>query len=228
MKKIGLFFGSFDPIHNGHLAIAKTIWENLGEITKRNYRETVTLDKIKLIPTPQNPFKSHLQQTTIEDRIKMIELVMEEFPYMELDLVELSLSSPHYTFITIEKIKKQNPNNELYFILGADSFLSFAEWENYELILQHTTLIVYDRDNPKQSNDNNVWDYKKKIESKINQSCDIIFLDKSNIALSSISSTLIREKVKNNFNILQTEELNHLIPQSVKQYIFEKKLYPKK
>lgn len=232
MKRIGLLFGSFDPIHFGHLAIAKAVWQ------------TLRVDKIKLILTPQNPFKTHLLQTDVHHRKKMLELAIASLPYLELDLIELSLPPPHYTFKTLRVLQTQYPNDELYFVMGGDSFRSLSDWEEYEWILQHTTLVVYERD--EHNPDKPIAQHREIFTEGhliTNQSPpSIIFLNSDRVTLLPVSSTLIREQFKmlsrsptrsNHETATATErksienKIREWLPHKVKNYIFKNQLYIK-
>ena len=218
MKKSGLFFGSFDPPHKGHLAIAKTVWKKF------------ILDEIKFILTPQNPFKTHLQQTPTHHRKKMLEKSLVDLAYAKLDRIELSLPPPHYTFITLKEIKKKNPNNQLYFIMGGDSFYSLPKWEEYQWILANTILIVYQRlvENIKETLVTSKNKIIQGLKANSTEQYNIILLEQNTIPLLDISSTLIREKIALNSDGSQQEELDSFITPEVKDYIFKNGLYQKK
>ena len=141
MKQIGLFFGTFDPLHNGHVSIAKYFIEKL------------SLDTLWLVVTPLNPFK---ESEKISDEMKRLEMV-EKFCKNEKKIicskVEFELSKPNYTANTIDFIVEKNPNTKFYIILGEDNLNSLHLWKNSYKILQHQ-ICVYPRKNLSKTSNN--------------------------------------------------------------------------
>ena len=141
MKQIGLFFGTFDPLHNGHVSIAKYFIEKL------------SLDTLWLVVTPLNPFK---ESEKISDEMKRLEMV-EKFCKNEKKIicskVEFELSKPNYTANTIDFIVEKNKNTKFYIILGEDNLNSLHLWKNSYKILQHQ-ICVYPRKNLSKTSNN--------------------------------------------------------------------------
>ena len=141
MKQIGLFFGTFDPLHNGHVSIAKYFIKKL------------SLDKLWLVVTPLNPFK---ESEKISDEMKRLEMV-EKFCKNEKKIicskVEFELSKPNYTANTIDFIVEKNLNTKFYIILGEDNLNSLHLWKNSYKILQHQ-ICVYPRKNLSKTSNN--------------------------------------------------------------------------
>ena len=131
--KIGLYFGSFNPIHNGHLAIAQFL------------KQKALFDQIWMVVSPNNPLKDKNDLAPENDRLNMVKLAIQDFPYLHACDVEFSLSSPSYTIETLNCLEKQYPSYEFSLILGADNIENFHKWKNYEEILKRYTLYVYPR-----------------------------------------------------------------------------------
>ncbi|MCL2435500.1 MAG: nicotinate (nicotinamide) nucleotide adenylyltransferase [Lentimicrobiaceae bacterium] len=131
--KIGLYFGSFNPIHNGHLAIADFLMQQ------------ALFDQIWLVVSPNNPLKDKNDLASEDDRLNMVKLAIQDIPYLHAHDIEFSLPSPSYTIETLKELEKQYPNDEFSLILGADNIENFHKWKHYEEILKRYTLYVYPR-----------------------------------------------------------------------------------
>jgi len=131
--KIGLYFGSFNPIHNGHLAIAQFLMQKS------------LFDQIWMVVSPNNPLKDKSDLAPENDRLNMVKLAIQDIPYLHACDIEFSLPSPSYTIETLNALEKQYPNDEFSLILGADNIENFHKWKNYEEILKRYMLYVYPR-----------------------------------------------------------------------------------
>ena len=132
-KKIGLFFGSFNPIHIGHLIIA-------------NYMVTQTdLDKVWIIVSPQNPLKLKGTLARDYDRLHLVRLAIGDNPNLETSNIEFDLPKPSYTIDTLIHLKEKHPNEEFVLIMGGDNLRSLHKWKNYEIILRDYQIYVYKR-----------------------------------------------------------------------------------
>lgn len=130
---IGLFFGSFNPIHIGHLVLA-------------NYMlEYTPMEELWFVVSPQNPFKEKQSLLDQNQRLYLVNLAIEEHPRMRASNIEFSLSQPSYTINTLAHLKEKYPQHRFSLILGQDNLKSFSKWKNYEEILKHYTLYVYPR-----------------------------------------------------------------------------------
>jgi nicotinate-nucleotide adenylyltransferase len=131
--KIGLFFGSFNPIHIGHLIIA-------------NYMANHTsLDKVWLVVSPHNPLKEKKDLIQVYDRLEMAKLAIEEAENISVSDVELKLPQPSYTIDTLTHLRELYPEHEFILIMGADNLKSLKKWKNYELILRDYHIYIYPR-----------------------------------------------------------------------------------
>lgn len=172
VNNIGLFFGSFNPIHNGHLIIANYIVEN------------TNLDEIWFVVSPLNPLKKvqDLLDNTI--RLKLVKLAIEQNNKFLACDVEFSLPQPSYTINTLNKLKREHKDKEFTLIIGEDNLECFEKWKDYKDILDTYKIYVYPRQNIFVTK---YLDYKNVI--------------KINAPQLEISSTQIREKIKTNKSI---------------------------
>ena len=131
--KIGLFFGTFNPIHIGHMIIA-------------NYMvEFSDLDQVWFVITPLSPFK---QKSTLLDnlhRLAIANIAVEDYPKLKTSDIEFKLSQPNYTIDTLVNIEEKYPEHQFCLIMGEDNLKGFHKWKNYETILQNYELYVYPR-----------------------------------------------------------------------------------
>ncbi|MDA9555494.1 nicotinate (nicotinamide) nucleotide adenylyltransferase [Pelobium sp.] len=131
--KIGLFFGSFNPIHTGHLIIA-------------NYMANHTsLDKVWLVVSPHNPLKEKKDLIQVYDRLEMAKLAVEDTQNIVVSDIELKLPQPSYTIDTLTHLKDLYPEHEFVLIMGSDNLKSLKKWKNYELILRDYQIYIYPR-----------------------------------------------------------------------------------
>ncbi len=133
--KIGLFFGSFNPIHLGHLVIA-------------NYMATQTdLKKVWLVVSPQNPLKQKNTLARDRDRLHLVRLGIGENPLLQASDIEFDLPKPSYTIDTLVHLKEKYPQHEFVLIMGGDNIGTLHKWKNYELLLRDYPIYVYKRPN---------------------------------------------------------------------------------
>lgn len=194
MKKVGLLGGTFDPIHNGHLQLAKDV------------QEKVHLDEIWFIPVRINPLKEHTKPASCEDRIEMIHRAIEMYPNFYVNELECYREGPSYSIDTLKIFKEEFPNIEFYFIVGSDVVTTYDQWKSGPEILKLCSIIVAKRPG---------FNFEK-IPEIIRNNKKFIFIE---ITPMDISSTIIRQKVKNN------EDLKKFIPQVVIDYINTNNLY---
>ena len=131
--KIGLYFGTFNPIHVGHLIIANHMAEHSD------------LDQIWLVVTPHNP---HKQKSTLLDdyqRLQLVHLATDDYPKIKPSDIEFKLSQPNYTVNTLAHLKDHFPQHEFSLIMGEDNLNSLHKWKNYEYILENHDIYVYPR-----------------------------------------------------------------------------------
>ncbi len=135
MKQTGLFFGSFNPIHIGHLALANYMVEFEG------------LDEVWFVLSPQNPFKEKSDLLDASLRIKMVKLATEEQERYRVEDIELSLPTPSYTIDSLKALENKYPGHQFTIIMGADNLLRLHHWKAYEEIAGNYAILVYPRPN---------------------------------------------------------------------------------
>ena len=172
--KIGLYFGTFNPIHIGHLIIAN------------HMAEYSDLDQIWMVVTPHNPLKK--KNTLLDDshRLQMVHLATEDFPKIKPSDIEFKLAQPNYTINTLTHLQEKYPKYEFSLIMGEDNLKSLHKWKNYEVILAHHEIYVYPRISSEEEN----------LEFKNHPKIHII-----DAPVVEISSTFIRENIKIGKNV---------------------------
>jgi nicotinate-nucleotide adenylyltransferase len=172
--KIGLYFGTFNPIHVGHLIIANHMAEHAG------------LDQVWMVVTPHNPLKK--KETLLDDyhRLQMVHLATEDFPKIKPSDIEFKLSQPNYTVNTLVHLQEKFPDHEFSLIMGEDNLKSLHKWKNHEVILKHHDIYVY----PRISNE---------IENLTFKNHPKIHLIDAPVV--EISSTFIRDNIKKGKNV---------------------------
>jgi nicotinate-nucleotide adenylyltransferase len=132
-KKIGLFFGSFNPIHMGHLMIA-------------SYMANQTdFDEVWLVVSPQNPLKKKGSLANQYDRLEMVELALAGTDNIRASQVEFSLPQPSYTIDTLTYLRERHPNHDYYIIMGSDNLHTLHKWKNADVLLRDYKIAVYPR-----------------------------------------------------------------------------------
>lgn len=172
--KIGLYFGSFNPIHIGHLVIANHIAEHSD------------LDQVWFVVTPHNPFKKKSSLLDNYQRLEMVYRATKDYTKLKPSDIEFNLSQPNYTINTLTHLHEKYPENEFALIMGEDNLKSFHKWKNYKLILENHHLYVY----PRISKGTN--------ETPFHGHSKVHFIDAPNMELSS---TFIRESIKAGKNV---------------------------
>ena len=174
MQKIGLFFGTFDPIHKGHIELINFFIKNSD------------LEFVWLILTPQSPFKKKTESQSSSSRLELISIALEGNSKVKINTIELELPRPNYTFLTLRELKKQYPDNKFILLLGADNIVNFQNWKAYNEILENHELYIYPR----------------KISGSIpNYLINHPKIYWMNAPLIDASSTDIRNKIKNKKSI---------------------------
>ena len=193
--RIGLYGGTFDPIHTGHLIVIE------------NAINYMNLDKVIILPSSNPPHKKHKKKTATNIRVEMLAEAIKDNDRIILSTYESTDQTVRYTHETIRYFKKYFPEDEIFYILGEDSFLTIDTWRNYEDILDEN-IIVFTR-----SNIDSASDLVKKVEIIKKDNPNIFLINNLNI---NISSTLIRGLVKDK------KSIKYLVSDGVK-YIIEKR-----
>ena len=132
-EKIGLFFGTFDPIHNGHLRIAKYITEE------------ILADKVWLVVTPENPIKAGSKISSFNHRFNMAKIATENYDNIIPSDLEVNLKKPNYTIDTLEYISNKLKDIEFSLIIGEDNYKIFDTWKDYKKIINKYKIFIYPR-----------------------------------------------------------------------------------
>ncbi|MBM3401632.1 MAG: nicotinate-nucleotide adenylyltransferase [Bacteroidetes bacterium] len=170
--KVGLFFGSFNPIHIGHLIIA-------------NYMANHTdLQQVWLVVSPHNPLKEKSDLINMYDRLEMAKLATEDAVNIRVSDIELKLPQPSYTIDTLTYVQERYPEHEFSLIMGSDNLVSLRKWKNYELILRDYHIHIY----PRPGFDSH--DFKNHSSISITKT-----------PLMELSATFIRKAIKERKNI---------------------------
>ena len=198
--KTGILGGTFNPIHNGHLYMAFEA------------KETLELDRIIFVPNYIPPHKEASDRNP-EDVLKMLELALEEYDDFTISTFELEKKGLSYTYETLEYFTEIYPHDELYFIIGEDSYVNFSLWKNPEKIISLAKLVVFQRQGFNQDK------HHSTIAFMENRNKKPIILDSM---ILEISSSDIRNRVMRN------KQIGFLVPAKVRYYIHEHELYKEK
>ena len=130
---IGLYFGSFNPIHNGHLIIAKHVLNN------------TTIKQVWLVVSPHNPLKKSAQLLNEYHRLHLAQLAIDGENDLKVSNIEFGLPKPSYTIDTLTHLKERHPTYQFSVIMGSDSFCNIEKWKNYKTLLANYDLLIYKR-----------------------------------------------------------------------------------
>lgn len=135
MTEVGLFFGSFNPVHMGHMIIANLV------------KETTDVKEVWFIVSPQNPFKKNKSLLHEFDRLDMVRAaIADDYSFKAVD-IEFNMPKPSYTIDTLTLLQDKYPDKKFHLIIGQDNLEAFPRWKNYQMILENFNLIVYPRPN---------------------------------------------------------------------------------
>ena len=173
-RKVGLFFGTFNPIHTGHLIIAN------------HMAEYSDLEEVWLVVTPHNPHKKKSTLLDNHHRLEMVYRACETYEKLKPSNIEFDLPQPNYTVNTLVNLQEKFPTNEFCLIMGEDNLKSFHKWKNHEVILENHEIYVY----PRIASGNTLEKFKDHPKIK-----------KVNAPIIEISSTFIRKSIKDSKNV---------------------------
>lgn len=175
MKKIGLFFGSFNPIHIGHLILANYILENSD------------MEELWFVVSPQNPFKDKKSLLNDHNRLDMVQLALKNYPKMRVSNVEFSLPKPSYTIDTLTYLHEKYPEVSFALIMGEDNLKGLKKWKNSETLVNNHQIIIYPR--VLNSDETKTENFEHENISKIDA------------PIIELSATKIREMLKEGKNV---------------------------
>jgi nicotinate-nucleotide adenylyltransferase len=196
MKKIGLFFGSFNPIHIGHLIIANHI------------AESNLVNEVWFVVSPQNPFKE--KNSLLEDyhRLALVNEAVEHEENLKSCDIEFTMPKPSYTSDTLAFLMDKYPKYEFSLIMGEDNIKSFHKWKNYEVILKNHSVIIYPRLG---------IDDSKNANPEILSHKNVSVLE--DIPVMKISASYIRKRIK------EGKSITYLLTDKVARYVDEMNFY---
>lgn len=193
MKKIGLFGGSFDPIHKGHIEVAKSVL--------RKYK----LDKIYFILSYSQPFNKQFTENFL-DRAKLVEIAIKDFKKFSLSTIEKDLPTPSYTYNTVKYFQKKYQSSELYFIIGDDQIKDLDKWHQIDKLEAMVEFIVAKRENKEIKHKYKYVDVKLPQSSTLVKEGNFNFLD-YNVLQHMFKNNLYLEEVLKNY--LSEKRYNH-------------------
>lgn len=197
--KLGIFGGTFDPVHYGHLVLAEQCREQCG------------LDEVWFIPAAEPPHKSTSRITPAANRCEMVQFAIAGHPQFRLSTIEIDRPGPSYTVTTLEQLKSENHSRDLFLLIGADSVRDLPHWRQPERILELATVVAVNRGQsaPLDWTSLNSISHAS-VESRITS---------INMPAIDLSATDIRKRISENRSI------RYLVPRVVEIYIQEKGLY---
>lgn len=203
MKKIGLFFGTYNPIHVGHLVIANHL---------ANYTE---LDEVWLVVSPQNPLKK--KDSLLQDyhRLALVREAIEDNPRLKASDIEFSLPMPSFTSNTLAYVNEKYPDYSFALIMGEDNLRTFHKWKNYEDILKNNRIYVYPRVLTEQEKEASLT--KVEEDNRLRNHQNVIICD--DVPVMKISASFIRTAIK------EKKDVSYLLTQPVFKYLTEMHFY---
>lgn len=189
--KTGLFFGSFNPVHTGHMIIANHMVQYTG------------LDEVWMVVSPQNPLKNKTSLANNNDRYYLLQLAIGDNHVLRASNIEFSLPTPSYTIDTLTYLKEKYPTRTFCLIMGGDNLATINKWKNFQLLLDHYDIYVYNRPGY------DLGPYEKHPRVHI--------LD--NVPMLDISATYIRTALK------EGKSIQYLVPEKVYEYLTQYNLY---
>ena len=174
MKKIGLYLGTFNPIHNGHITLANY------------FANIIDLDEVWVVLTPQNPFKKNYNLIEDDYRLEMANNTFNHLKNIKVSDIEFKLDKPNYTIDTINRLSEDFPNKQFTLLIGEDNLANFHHWKDYSKILEVVEVFVY----PRTTTIN--------VDNELINNKKIKILDAPKI---EISSDEIRKKMKEGVDI---------------------------
>lgn len=201
--KIGLYFGTYNPIHVGHLVIA-------------NYMVDYTdLDQVWLVVTPQNPHKNKASLLSDYHRLAIVRIAVENNPKLKASNIEFDLPKPSYTITTLTYIQEKYPKYDFSLIMGEDNLRTLHKWKNHEEIINNHNIFVYPRALTEQERNNQI---NLETENKYENHPNVTLCD---APVMKVSSSFIRKAIK------EKKDVQYLLTDPVFKYVSEMHFYEK-
>lgn len=204
MARIGIMGGTFNPIHNGHLKLAKQAYEEC------------QLDTILFMPNKKPAYKTIEGNITDEQRIHMIHCAIDSIPHFQFSSIELERTDTEYTYTadTLQQLQNSNPENDYFFIMGEDSLFHFEEWYKPDTICRLCTLIVASRVDDSFDKTASIKQKCEELNMQLHARIHLL-----QMPVIPISSHEIRDAIQNGQMLLNT------LPEEVEKYIKKEQLY---
>lgn len=202
--KVGLYFGTFNPIHVGHLIIANFMTE---------FSE---LDQVWIVVSPQNPLKKKKNLLDDFHRLALVRTAIEDNPKLRVSDIEFHLPAPSYTSTTLTYLQEKHPENEFALIMGEDNLRTFHKWFNHETILENHTIYVYPRVRTVQEEEAQK-EGDPKDDNQFASHANVVMCN--DVPVMKVSSSFIREAIKNG------DDVRYLLTESVYTYVDEMNFY---
>lgn len=203
MKKVGLYFGTFNPVHVGHLIIANHMADH------------TDIDEVWLVVTPQNPFKQKSSLLPDYQRLNLSRIAVEDNPKVRVSDVEFNLTKPSYTIHTLAHLNEAHPTVEFSLIMGEDNLRSLHKWKNFDQILERHSIFVYPR----------VLTIQEKEDLKSHRTNALLTnhpnIKKVDAPVMKLSASFIRQSIK------AGHDVRYLLTEPVFKYVTEMHFYKK-
>ncbi len=204
MKRVGLFFGTFNPIHVGHLIIANFM------------ADRTELDEVWLVVTPRNPHKQKDSLLKDHHRLQLARVATEDNEKLDVSRIEFELPQPSYTVNTLKHLEEKHPEYRFILIVGEDNLRTFHKWKNYEEILKDHELFIYPRAYTVQERDYGPDPKDKEREEAIKARDGVKLFD---APVMKISASYIRKAIS------EGRDVRYLLTPPVHQYVKEMHFY---
>lgn len=197
LQRVGLYFGSFNPVHLGHLIIANHMLQH------------ADLDEVWLVVTPTSPHKQGVDLIPEEHRLQMVKLALADHPQLRASSVEFTLPRPNYTARTMEHLRASSPDTAFSIIMGQDNLASFSTWQDHNDLLDQHRLLIYPR----------LSDRAVNAPSEVDRWMAHPHVEVQKAPVIAISSTYIRDA------IMAGHDVQFLLPDAVVAYIGNNHFY---
>ena len=201
---VGLYFGTFNPIHVGHMVIANYMSEHTG------------LDQVWFVVTPQNPLKNKKSLLQDSHRLALVREAVDESPNLKASDIEFGLSKPNYTTNTLAHLIEKYPRHTFSLIMGEDNLRNFHKWRNYEHILKEHQIFVYPRVLTLQEQSEGTTMNNSQIE-KLKKEKNVVYCEGAPVM--KISASFIRQAIK------EGKDVRFLLTEPVHKYVEEMHFY---